>query len=228
MEKKIKKGFLKSRKFACIIVGIITFILGCIIGGSGSNDQTQVTDLTNKLAAANATVTLVDGQNATLKQQVAEAAPYFALTKDKQEAMAAEVKAKEAAAEKAAAEKAAAEKTAAARKLAEGYNTGITFNQLARTPDKYTDSKVKFSGQVLQVMTGDDGSTQLRVAVNDDYNDIMLAQYSSDIVSSRVLEDDEVTLRGTSTGLITYKSTLGGNITIPSMNVDQLKDNTNS
>ena len=42
------------------------------------------------------------------------------------------------------------------------------------------------------------------------------------IVSSRVLEDDYITIYGTSVGTITYQSTMGGNITIPAAIVDKI------
>jgi membrane protein involved in colicin uptake len=101
-----------------------------------------------------------------------------------------------AAADKAAADaKAAADKAAAAMAAKVAYNTGITYSQLARTPDKYKGKKVKFTGTVIQVMEGS-GETQLRVAVNDNYDRILLVSYDSNITSTRVLEDDTVTLKG--------------------------------
>ena len=48
-------------------------------------------------------------------------------------------------------EKAAAEAAAAkAAEEAQGYETGITYDQLARTPDQYKGKKVKFYGKVVQ------------------------------------------------------------------------------
>lgn len=105
---------------------------------------------------------------------------------------------------------------------AKGYETGTTFDQLARTPDDYTFTKVKFSGKVVQVMEGE-GTTQIRFAVNDDYDSIIYAEISTDLTdNNRVLEDDYITLSGTSMGLLTYESTMGGEITIPSINVDKI------
>ena len=105
---------------------------------------------------------------------------------------------------------------------AKGYETGTTFDQLARTPDDYTYTKVKFSGKVVQVMEGD-GTTQIRLAVNDDYDTILYAEISSDLTdNNRLLEDDYVTLSGISMGLLTYESTMGGEITIPSIVVDKI------
>lgn len=131
---------------------------------------------------------------------------------------------KQAAQAAAQAKKAAAEAAAAAKKKAEeearGYDTGITYDQLARTPDTYEGQKVKFSGEVAQVMEDSDSDTvQVRLAINGDYDQMMLCEWSATSVTSRVLEDDQITISGISEGLITYESTMGGDITIPSVMV---------
>lgn len=102
------------------------------------------------------------------------------------------------------------------------YDTGITYDQLARTPDDYENKKVKFSGEVIQVMEAD-GETQLRIAVDGNYNNVIYVGYNSKITNTRILENDYVTFRGISRGLITYQSTLGGEITIPSVYVQQIE-----
>ena len=124
--------------------------------------------------------------------------------------------------EEAAAAAAAAEAEAArAAEEAKGYETGITYDQLARTPDDFVGKNVKFYGKVIQVIEG--GSTvQIRLAVNEDYDTILLGEYNNSIVSSRVLDDDLITIYGTSQGLISYKSTMGGTITIPSVSIDKI------
>lgn len=116
----------------------------------------------------------------------------------------------------------AAEEAARAAEEAKGYETGITYDQLARTPDDYKGQKVKFSGKVVQVMEGD-GYVQIRFAVNSDYDKIILGQYTNNIVSSRVLEDDIITIYATSNGLVSYKSTMGGTITIPAVSIDKIE-----
>lgn len=121
------------------------------------------------------------------------------------------------------AEKEAAEK-AEQEKIAKGYETGITYEQLARTPDDYIGEKIKFSGKVVQLIEGTD-EIQLRFAVNDDYDQIIYVGYSPDIVDQRVLEDDYLTIYGYSIGTISYESTLGGTITIPSSFVEKIEFN---
>lgn len=98
------------------------------------------------------------------------------------------------------------------------YNTGIDYYDLARTPDYYVGQKVIFIGKVIQVLEGDT-ETNLRIAINADYNCVVLAYYSSDLVSSRVLEGDMITIYGISRGLYTYESTLGQDITVPLISV---------
>lgn len=105
----------------------------------------------------------------------------------------------------------------------ENWNPEITYDQLARTPDDYTGKDITFAGKVLQVMEdSDSGETQLRIATSDDYDKIMLIGYDSSILKSRILEDDEIRFYGTSIGLITYQSTMGGNITIPAATVEHI------
>ena len=124
--------------------------------------------------------------------------------------------------EKKKAEAAAAAAAAAAEAEAKkGYDTGITYNQLARTPDDYVGKKVKFTGKVIQVIEGS-SEVNLRVAVNKNYDTVLLVFYPKTLTKTRVLENDIVTLYGVSQGLHTYKSTMGGDITIPLVKVDKI------
>lgn len=116
-------------------------------------------------------------------------------------------------------------KEEAARKKAEeearGYETGITYDQLARTPDDYVGEKVKFSGQVIQVSNSDD-DVQIRLAINGDYDQVILAFYPKDLVKSKVLEDDQITVYGVSLGDYTYEAVMGNAVTVPLVMVDKI------
>lgn len=109
----------------------------------------------------------------------------------------------------------------AAEKEARGYETGITFQQLARTPDKYSTEKVKFNGEVLQIMEGD-GINAIRLAVGGDYNSVIYCLYDSSIVSTRILEDDWITISGIADGLYSYETTRGNELTIPKVLVKKI------
>lgn len=110
-----------------------------------------------------------------------------------------------------------------AKAEAKQYDTGITYEQLARNPDKYTGSKAKFKGKVIQVIEDGSGEIQIRLAVNNNYDTVLYCTYPDSITSSRVLENDTITVYGMSLGTITYQSTIGGNITIPAMDVEKIE-----
>ena len=95
------------------------------------------------------------------------------------------------------------------------YNTGITYEQLARTPDDYKGKNITLTGKVIQVVEGDD-ETDLRVAVDGNYDNVVMVGYDPDIMNgSRILENDKITFYAESLGTTTYKSTMGGKITVP-------------
>lgn len=218
---------------------IVVFILLIVaIGSSGKGKE--VKELQTELQKAEAKINDFktelkenNNQKEELEAKLEEAKPWFEMSEKEQERKVEEEekkkKAEEAEAKKKAKEKEEAKKAAEREKKKKqeekekkGYDTGITYEQLARTPDDYEGEKVKFQGKVIQVMEGDD-STQLRVAVNNDYDSVIYVEYEDGIVDSRVLEDDQITVMGISAGLLSYSSTMGGKITIPAILVDKIE-----
>lgn len=105
------------------------------------------------------------------------------------------------------------------------YNTGITYENLARNPDTYKNQKVSFYGKILQVIKGDDYS-HFRFAIDDNYDQVIYIEISEDQLSNnRILEDDYITIRGLSYGEYTYKSALSGDVTVPGVIVDSFELN---
>ena len=98
----------------------------------------------------------------------------------------------------------------------------VDYKELARNPDAYKGKSLTYSGKVIQVIEDGD-EVQHRIAVNGDYDSIILVGYPKSIVTSRILEDDYVTIYGTSIGVVTYQSTLSGNITIPGIYLDRIE-----
>lgn len=98
----------------------------------------------------------------------------------------------------------------------------VPYENLARDPDSYRLEKVQFYGQIVQVIDGNDGSVELRVNTSNDgygwYDDTIYVSYQYKEGELRLLEDDLISVYGTSQGLLSYTSTLGGKITIPSVN----------
>lgn len=140
--------------------------------------------------------------------------------KAREEKAAAEEKARKEAEEKAAKE--AAAKEAEEKK---GYETGITYSNLSRNPDDYVGKKVKFKGEVLQVME-DDGYVAIRLATKNNgygyFDDVIYIVYDASIVPFRILEKDIITVYGVSSGLYTYTSVQNVSITIPLIAVEKI------
>ena len=139
------------------------------------------------------------------------------------EAQARQIEAESIAESQALAESQAEAESIAARNEAQKvlYNTGITYEQLARNPEDYEGKLVKFTGRVVQVLEGD-LKNQIRLAVNNNSDNIVLGEYVKSIVPSRVLEDDNITIYGESLGLISYESAMGVTITIPSIKINKI------
>ena len=94
------------------------------------------------------------------------------------------------------------------------YATDITYDNLARTPDDYIGKAVSFKGDVVQLLEGD-GENDLRVAINGDYDQMVYFVYDPNVIDTRVLEDDTITMYGIYYGIYSYESTMGTTISIP-------------
>ena len=199
---------------------IIPFVIGLLIGAFlfSSGDTSEYED---QIAQQQTQIAEKDKKIKELQGKVDEAAPWFEMTAAEQEKKEAELKAAKEAKEKEEAEKLAAEQKKKEEEEKKGYDTGITYSQLARTPDDYLAKKVKFSGKVLQVMEDGD-SIGIRLAVDGDYDNVILGTFDSSIISERILEDDYITVYGLSAGIYTYESTMGASISVPSMTIDKI------
>lgn len=95
----------------------------------------------------------------------------------------------------------------------------VSFDEVARNPDQYDNAKVRFTGEVIQVME-ESGVYTLRVDVTKTswgYDDTILVHYIAPAGAPRILEDDVITLFGTMGGMTSYESVMGATITLPVM-----------
>ena len=98
------------------------------------------------------------------------------------------------------------------------FKSDVSYDEIARHPNDYDGELLTYSGEVAQVIEGD-GTTELRIAVDGDYDDIIYGIYDNRILDSRLLEDDKIQFYGESCGIISYQSTLGATISIPSISI---------
>ena len=144
-----------------------------------------------------------------------------------------ELEAKEAEARKLVAEKKLEEEEEAKKKEEEqkkleeeakekkGYVTGITFNQLAREPDKYTKEKVKFYGKIIQTLE-EDGKIVIRLIVDGVSSQVIVGMYDKNLTSIRLLEGDWITIYGVSYNIYTYVGAAGTQVSAPFIKIDKI------
>ena len=95
-----------------------------------------------------------------------------------------------------------------------------TFEQMARNPDNFKGTNVKVTGEVVQALYGDT-SVDLRVNITKKgtystyYDDTIYVVYYLESGEDKILEDDIITIYGTSQGDYSYTSTMGAKITLP-------------
>ena len=182
--------------------------------------QNKYTDLDNQYNALSSSMDALENEYGEYKEKMK---PFEELSEKEAEARKIEAEKVIEQQKKEEEEKRRKEEEKKKQEEAKGYETGITYDQLARTPDDYVGKKVKFKGEVIQVIeTSGESTIQIRLAVNSDYDTILLGEYESDIVSSRILENDIITIYGVSAGTISYESTLGATITIPGVLIERI------
>ena len=218
------------------VCGTICFI----IGGSLMSDsdgiarlQASVRTLNQEIENRDSTIEEKDSKIKELEAKVEEAKPWFDQKEEErkaEEARLAEEKAKQEAEEKARAEEAArlaeeqkkAEAEAKKQAEAQKYETGLTYEDIARNPEQNKFEYVKFEGKIVQVIRSP-YVNQYRMAINGDYNKIVLFEIVDETtLSGNILENDYVCIKGKFLKEQTYTTIFGAQVTLPFILVDDV------
>jgi hypothetical protein len=89
----------------------------------------------------------------------------------------------------------------------------IDFKQLDKNPDRYAGEFVKYTGEIIQILEGDN-LTNIRLALDDWGNEVIYIEYEG---YTDFVEEDTVTIYGEIYGSHTYTSQAGWNITLPAI-----------
>ena len=206
--KKINKGTReKSKRGGWLKWFVIAFVGLMFIGAMNSEDSDTTTTTGNETEEVSSEVEESNQSEESLNEEKEAKEEEERLAKEKEE----EERLEQAAIE---AEEEWQDKLDNAR-------TDVTYDNLMRTPDDYFGEIVKFSGTVIQTTTSE-GVVQQRVALNDNYDQVVLIEYPEDLPEVRLLDDDYVTFTGTSFGTITYETVLGATLEIPSIIVERI------
>lgn len=107
------------------------------------------------------------------------------------------------------------------KKTDQGSEASVSFEDLARTPDKFIGSRVTFTGNVIQIQGKDE--LQIRLAVNGDYSQVVLAVGQPGLVRKKLLKNDWISISGTAAGSYTYQSVGGTGVTVPLILADKIE-----
>ena len=234
----------KVIKRLAIAIGIVfALFIGFSIGNDGITEkdvaakQEEIDEMINTIDNKNSQIEELTKSKEELDTLKEETKNYTSLTEDEkkiinekivevknatQEQKEAEQRAiEEEKARKAAEEKAKKEAEEQAKREAEAqkYETGLTWEQIAR--EGKVGTLGKFEGKIIQVMNGT-GFKQYRVAINGSYDNVMLIEVQDEVVSETLLEDDYVYFKGESLGQYTYKTVLGAEMTVPAFEVHEI------
>ena len=229
-------GFRSGKKWKKIIATVAYLFIAFVVYAIAAGDPNATTTTAAKTGASTSAVEKTPEQIAADKATAEARDKQITADRvaaDAKAAVDAEAKAKQDAADKVIADaKAAEDKKIADAKAVEDKRIAdaqaaaaaeakkpkhIAYKDLARNPDNYYGTNVIFTGKVIQVQ--ESGKlVNLRVNVTKNtygYEDTVMIQYDKSIVSGRVLEDDIITFSGMSMGLLTYKTVMGAEMTIP-------------
>ena len=224
---KVIKELQNKNSFLYKLFGVVVFgfILALFIfnGVRNISMEKKATEIYRKykdeIDKANNNYKKIEAEYANYKEKMKPYENMQLADKEKKEAELKAEREKKEAEEKARKE---AEEKAKKEEEAKGYDTGITYDELARNPDKNKGKKVTFTGTVIQVIRGD-GEDQFRVQVKDDYKKIIFVTYITKDGENKILENDKVIIRGISIGEITYDSTMGVKISIPGIEAHSIE-----
>lgn len=168
----------------------------------------------------------LNDKNIKLTENIIENAEIVTETEEEKQARLqkeAKEKAQKEAEEKARKEKEEKERKAKAKQEEKNFKAKCktyTYQQIARNPEKFKGTNVKLTGEVVQALYGDD-SVDLRVNITKQgtyyisYTDTVYVTYDTEEGEDKILEDDIITIYGTSLGEYSYTSTVGVPITLP-------------
>lgn len=103
-----------------------------------------------------------------------------------------------------------------------------SYEELARNPDNVKGTKVKVTGEVIQV-TEYNNKIELRVNITKEeygyYTDTIYVTYVPKAGEDKILEDDIVTIWGISEGDYSYTSIMGSKVTLPKIDAKYIEIN---
>lgn len=97
----------------------------------------------------------------------------------------------------------------------------VPYEDVARDPDAYKNKKLVFMGSVVQTLEG--STNEMRLAIDEDYSNMVYVTYKPSLADKRVLEGDTIRVYGTCSGLYEYTSVMKVQVNIPGLTADKIE-----
>lgn len=98
----------------------------------------------------------------------------------------------------------------------DSYSTDLTYETLARYPDKYKFERVCFKGKITQIIEANFlGEVTMRMNVDNDSDKNLYVVFDEDLLDFNLLVGDEITIYGEFKGLYSYTTVLGSSLSVP-------------
>lgn len=94
------------------------------------------------------------------------------------------------------------------------YDTGITYENISQTPDKYMNCKVKFTGRIIQAYGGDPENA-MKIAIDGNKDKVILLDYDPEIIQLTFTDNDNISIRGHFVKTVSDLSMIYGETKIP-------------
>ncbi len=103
------------------------------------------------------------------------------------------------------------------------YESGITYEQFVRYPDKNNEKMFKFEGKVIEVFEDEENFIGFKILVDYKQKQPMMLGIEKKLVKKRIMKNDKIEVFGISKNLMDYTSDTGEDIKIPSGVVQKYK-----
>ena len=104
--------------------------------------------------------------------------------------------------------------TEESRKIKASFNTGITYENINKTPEKYLGQKLTILGKTIQT-TSDSSENYITIAVDDNMAQPLIIDYDPSIFELNLHPDSQIQIKGVFVGTISHLSLINGETKIP-------------
>lgn len=98
----------------------------------------------------------------------------------------------------------------------------VSYDDLIRSPEDYTDQELTYTGSILQIASLDSSTEQILIAVDEDEDHGLVCEYGKDILSENPGHGAVVTVTGIFGGVNRYMMGNGTRVELPALTLSEI------